>query len=296
MQSMNISKRKAVYLVLLTAMIALSSCKKKTVAPEVITDPEVPVQVESTNYISVTESIEVSPLLEGARFSWQNEAKKAVTLKFRYNEDGINKEIVVDNSLDAIGTVTIPVFGLTNFTIIVSNTGGKGTTSRLIGVFPVLKPEVKLSKTGWTASASSEINTPGDELNGAENIVDLVTAKSITSPSVPSFWQSDYYLDPIYPYPHWLIVDMKKNVKITKIGLNAHTDANQGFTQFKIEGSIDGIGFTDIGDGQKTFSPATTNEQIFKVSPAAAIRYVKITLLLGSPYPCLANFEAYARQ
>ena len=296
MQSMNVLKIKSVYLVLVVALMVVSSCKKKTVVPEVVTDPEVPVLVESTNYISVTESIEVSPLLEGARFSWKNEEKKAVTLKFRYNEDGINKEVLVDNSLDATATVTIPVFGLTNFTIVVSNTGGKSSTTRLIGVLPVLKPEAKLSKTGWTASASSEINTPGDELNGAENIVDVVTVKSITSPSVPSFWQSDYYLDPIYPYPHWLIVDMKKNIKITKIGLNAHTDANQGFTQFKIEGSIDGIGFTDIGDGQKTFNPATTNEQVFKVSPAAAIRYVKVTLLLGSPYPCLANFEAYARQ
>ena len=93
------------------------------------------------------------------------------------------------------------------------------------------------------------------------------------------------------------IVDMKKAEKITKIGLNAHIDANQGFTAFRLEGSTDGVDFSDIGGGgQKVFSPGTKEEQLFGVTSPVAIRYVKITLLVGSPYPCLANFEAYARK
>ncbi|WP_316790637.1 discoidin domain-containing protein [Pedobacter frigoris] len=293
---MNKIKRGCVYLLLIAATATVASCKKNSTKPDVEVEPEKPVVIEDTNYINVAATVEVSPLLEGAKFVWKNEAKKGVVLKFKYNEDGINKEVTVENNADVNGTVTIPIFGLTNFTVTVANTGSKVVSTRLMGILPQLKPESKLSKTGWSASASSEINDPDEELNGAENIVDDVAVKSVTSPSSPSFWQSDYYLDPIFPYPHWLVVDMKKAIKLTKIGLNAHTDGNQGFTEFKIEGSIDGIAFTDIGEGQKTFNPKTTAEQTFKVIPATAIRYVKITLLLGTPYPCLANFEAYARQ
>jgi hypothetical protein len=288
--------RKGFYLFMVFVAITISSCKKSSSKPDVIPEPEKPVVVEDINYKTVASTIEVSPELEAAKFVWQNASKKAITIKFKYTADGINKEVLVENNADAEGAVSVPIFGLTNFTIVVTNTGGKAAETRLMGILPVLKPEAKLSKAGWSATASSEINNEDEELNGAENIIDDVARKSITSPDVPSFWQSDYDLDPIFPYPHWLIIDLKKDIRLTKIGLNAHTDGNQGFSQFKIEGSVDGIGFTDIAEGQKTFNPRITTEQNFKVSPATPIRYVKITLLIGSDYPCLANFEAYARQ
>ncbi|MEJ2883769.1 discoidin domain-containing protein [Pedobacter sp. GR22-6] len=289
-------KKYRLYLYLLVAVLPMASCKKNSVPAEIIPEVIAPVVVEDPNYLTVANTIEVSAVLEGAKFVWQNEAKKAVSIKIRYAEDGISKEQTIENNLDVAGTVTVPISSLTNFTLLVSNTNGKATATKLMGILPILKPESKLSKSGWSATASSEINDPDEELNGANNIVDAVTVKSITSPSSPSFWQSDYYLDPIYPYPHWLLVDMKKASKITKVGLNAHVDANQGFNSFKIEGSVDGAVFADIGNGVKTFNPALLTEQNYTVSTPVSIRYVKITLLTGSPYPCLANFEAYARQ
>ncbi|GGI22183.1 discoidin domain-containing protein [Pedobacter mendelii] len=152
--------------------------------------------------------------------------------------------------------------------------------------------DVALGKTGWIATASSEVNYPGDETNLAAYVVDVISAKSPTAASMPSFWQADY--DVLHPYPHWIIVDMKKASLPSYIGLNAHTDAKQGFTKFSISGSTDGTNFTQLGDN-RNFNPATTAEQKFTVSPAAPIRYVKITLLEGTPYPCLANFEAYVK-
>lgn len=289
-------KKRNLYITLCAISIALASCKKDKTSPVDVPEPTPEVVAEDTNYITVANTIDVSAILEGAKFEWQNASKKAVTLKIKYTEEGLNKEKVIENSTDIEGTTSIPITTLTNFSILVSNTGGKGSVTRLLGILPLLKPETKLAKAGWTASASSEINDPDEELNGAENIVDDVSVMSVTSPSSPSFWQSDYYLDPIFPYPHWLTVDMKKASKITKIGLNAHVDANQGFTSFKIEGSVDGIVFVDISGGLKTFNPALQSEQIYAVTPAGPIRYVKITLLAGSPYPCLGNFEAYARQ
>ncbi|WP_316804835.1 discoidin domain-containing protein [Pedobacter nototheniae] len=152
--------------------------------------------------------------------------------------------------------------------------------------------DVALSKTGWTATASSEVNFPGDETNLAAYVVDVISAKSPTATSTPSFWQVDYEV--LRPYPHWIIIDMKKANSLTYIGLNAHTDPKQGFTKFSISGSSDGTNFTALGD-DRNFNPATTAEQRFAVSPAAPIRYVKITLLDGTPYPCLANFEGYVK-
>ncbi|WP_316819705.1 discoidin domain-containing protein [Pedobacter gandavensis] len=288
--------RKGFYLLMLFAATTVSSCKKDKVIKEIEPVIAPVVVVEDQNYLNVSNTVEISPVLNGAKFDWQNDAKKSVDLKFKYVEDGLNKEVILKNNKDAVGTFTVPISGLTNFSILVSNTDGKAVATRSMGVLPILKPEVKLTKTGWTATASSEINDVDDERNGAENIVDDIKVISLTSPGTPSFWQSDYNLDPIFPYPHWLMVDIKEATKLTKIGLNAHTDPNQGFTSFKIEGSVNGIDFTDIGGGQLTFNPATTKEQMFPVSSSLAIRYVKVTLLIGSPYPCLANFEAYSRK
>jgi hypothetical protein len=289
-------KRKGLYIFMILAAMSVASCKKSKIAPTEVPDVVTPVVVEDNNYAVVANTFEVTSQLEGAKFTWQNDSKKAVTIKIKYIEDGLTKEKVIDNNTDAAGTYTITIYALTNFTITVTNVGSRTTATKLLGILPLLKPEVKLSKTGWTATASSEINDPDEELNGAENIVDNVTKISGTSPGVPSFWQSDYNLDPIFPYPHWLIVDMKTAARITKVGLNAHTDPNQGFSGFKLEGSADGVSFTDIGGGQLTFNPASKIEQTFVVSTSTPVRYVKITLLVGSPYPCLANFEAYARQ
>ena len=154
--------------------------------------------------------------------------------------------------------------------------------------------DVKLDKTGWTTTASSEVNYPeaDGELNLAAFLVDPISVKSPTAPGTPSFWQVDY--DVVHPYPHWAIIDMKKANAITYVGLNAHTDANQGFTKFAFSGSTDGVTFTPLGDN-RSFNPATTAEQKYAVSPASVIRYIKITLLEGTPYPCLANFEAYVK-
>lgn len=152
--------------------------------------------------------------------------------------------------------------------------------------------DVALSKTGWTATASSEVNFPGDETNLAAHVVDVISAKSPTAPAVPSFWQADY--DVLHPYPHWIIVDMKKASLLSYVGLNAHTDPKQGFSKFSISGSVDGTTFTQLGDN-RNFNSATTSEQKFSVAPTAPIRYIKITLLEGTPYPCLANIEGYVK-
>jgi len=152
--------------------------------------------------------------------------------------------------------------------------------------------DVALDKAGWTATASSEVNFPGDETNLAAYVVDVISAKSPTATGIPSFWQADYEV--LHPYPHWVIIDMKKASLLSYIGLNAHTDAKQGFTKFSVSGSADGTTFTQLGDN-RNFNPATTTEQKFAVSPSAPIRYIKITLLEGTPYPCLANFEAYVK-
>lgn len=288
-------KGKSLYLFAICTVMTVASCKKSSVAPIVPVEPPVVEVVEDPNYETVANTIAVSAVLNGAKFNWVNEAKKPVYLKFKYVQDALPKEVVITTSSDAAGTLTIPIAALTTFNVSVTNVGGQAVSTRTMAILPLLNPETKLAKTGWQASASSEINDEDNEFNGAENIVDDVTVISKSSSS-PSFWQSNYNADPMLIYPHFLIVDMKTAEKITKIGLNAHTDKNQGFNTFRIEGSVDGIDFDDIGGSLKNFAPAVTTEQLYAVVTPVPIRYVKITLISGSDYPCLANFEAYVRK
>ncbi|WP_316747022.1 discoidin domain-containing protein [Pedobacter gandavensis] len=289
-------KGKSLYLFAIGTLMTIASCKKSNVEPIApVEPPKVEVIPEDPNYETVASTIEVTAVLGAAKFDWINAAKKPVYLKFKYVQDAVPREVIVATSSEAAGTLSIPIAALTTFNVFISNVGGTAVSTRAMAILPILYPEVKLPKIGWNATASSEINDEDNELNGAANIVDDVKTMSLTSSS-PSFWQTDYNVEPMLTYPHWLIVDMKTAQKITKIGLNAHTDPNQGFNTFRIEGSLDGVDFEDIGGSLKNFAPSVTTEQSFAVVTPVAIRYVKITLLSGSDYPCLANFEAYVRK
>jgi len=104
--------------------------------------------------------------------------------------------------------------------------------------------------------------------------------------NIATYWHSKYTGGAI-PYPHWLIINMKKANKLVTVNLTARQNNTRGMTNFKIEGSTDGTNWTNIAitatntTGELTFLPATKTAQDFSVSSTTAYQYIRITALAG---------------
>ncbi len=137
---------------------------------------------------------------------------------------------------------------------------------------------VKANRTGWTVTASSEELTGEGAVNGRAAVV--------LDGIITTYWHSKYTGGAV-PYPHWLIIDMKKANKLVTVDLTARLANNNGFTKFKVEGSVNGTTWTNIGItatntiGELTFVPANKTAQAFSVSSATAYQYIRITALQG---------------
>ncbi|WP_316735805.1 discoidin domain-containing protein [Pedobacter aquatilis] len=126
---------------------------------------------------------------------------------------------------------------------------------------------IKADKTTWTATADSE--TP----DGAEN---TGKASALLDNNIATYWHTDYTVtNP--DYPHWVLLDMKKESKLVAVVVTnrqAATPNRSGMKKFNLEGSTNGTTFTSLG----TFNFAITNDpQTFPVSSANAYRYLKLT-------------------
>lgn len=129
---------------------------------------------------------------------------------------------------------------------------------------------IQADKTSWTITADSE--TPDDWENTGK-------ATALLDGKLETYWHTDYSVEPVPGYPHWVLIDMKEDKNlITVIVTNrqAGTPNASGMKKFKLEGSNDGTSFTSLGD----FNFAISNSpQQFPVSSANAYRYLKLTAL-----------------
>ncbi len=132
--------------------------------------------------------------------------------------------------------------------------------------------DVLVTKTAWAVTASTEERTGEGPINGRA----AVTADN----DLNTFWHSSWSSgEP--PYPHWLSIDMKAEIFVTKVAMAPRQNNSNGFTKFKIEGSVDGTTWKSLLENQ-VFDPAKRDGtfQEFPIIPQY-LKFVKITMLEG---------------
>jgi len=140
---------------------------------------------------------------------------------------------------------------------------GAGKTLFLIA--PKLT-DILASKVGWSVTASSQELVGEGSANGkADFVIDGNTA---------TYWHSKY-IAPAAAYPHWLNIDMKTDIYVTRVDLIARQNATNGFVLFNIEGSKDGLSWTSLGDNL-VFDPFNKGAQSYPVTPNYS-RFIKVT-------------------
>lgn len=153
-------------------------------------------------------------------------------------------------------------------------------------IFEDQSTALTVSKKDWTISASS---FSADEApNG--------TADKLIDNDSKTYWHTNYAV--VTPYPHWVLIDMKKEVKMISVGVTnryAATPNAVGMKRFKLEGSNDGNVFSSLGE----FNFAISNDlQNFPVSSAKGYRYLKLTALepqrAGTNHTFLGEIDVFA--
>ncbi len=126
-------------------------------------------------------------------------------------------------------------------------------------------PLSPISKSGWTATASSDARDT-QAPNGAPE-------KAIDS-DITTFWHSKH--KPSSPgYPHWLAFDMKKEAEVWQVQLtHRQSYPEQSFSGFRIQGSNDGATWTDYGSF--TMLPQALVNQTFNIESKPRIRYIRV--------------------
>lgn len=123
---------------------------------------------------------------------------------------------------------------------------------------------IELSKTGWTATASSQDDRPGS----------VRTAANLLDNNVNTIWVNRL-VAPLPTYPHWALIDMKSvQNNIEGFTVVQRTPLNGALKDIRLEGSIDGVSFVNYGQ----FTLANLAGTLFVNLPNPVnIRYFRLT-------------------
>ena len=124
-------------------------------------------------------------------------------------------------------------------------------------------------KATWGITADSE-ELVGEGSNGG--------ASKVIDGDIATYWHTPWYLSNP-PFPHWLRIDMKQPNFIDRISMAPRQNNSNGFTLFRLEGSLDGTSWTVLGNNL-VFDPTKRDGtfQEYPITPAS-VQYIRITML-----------------
>lgn len=299
------------YLSIIAAtLIAAAGCKKNT-SYEEETDSKDKIQIFVAKANVGLQNLNIFPYTDDARtfkfnaqfgglglpknpinvtFEIDNKAFDSLNVIRKNNGSALYERFPADSySIDKL-TVTIPQGGVSSdfvslkyfskkfdptkdylLPISVKNASGyliNPTVKTAFIVAPKLTA-VLASKTGWSATADTEELTGEGAVNGR--------AAAAVDGDVNTYWHSSWSLaEP--PFPHWINVDMKTAIYVTRVDLAPRQNNNNGFTKFDLDASLDGTTWVSQGKNL-SMDPVVKSYQSYQLSTPALYRYIKITML-----------------
>ncbi|TZF82806.1 hypothetical protein FW774_15060 [Pedobacter sp. BS3] len=108
---------------------------------------------------------------------------------------------------------------------------------------------------------------------------------------ISTFWHTHHTPAPVPGFPHWLAVDLAKTYRITRVELTCRPGVTNTFTEFTIQGSMDGTNWS----GYNSFTLIQKDPtQSFTLSDIPLMRHIRIYATKGpNAYANLAEFTVY---
>lgn len=109
-----------------------------------------------------------------------------------------------------------------------------------------------------------------------------------------TFWHTHHTPAPVPTFPHWLMVDLKKNYNITRVELVCRagaTGVTNSFTTFTLQGSLNGTTWTDY----ESYTLVQKDQaQSFALKSIPKMRYFRIYATAGGAvHTSLAEFTVF---
>ncbi|MDR0262288.1 MAG: discoidin domain-containing protein [Sphingobacterium sp.] len=236
------------------------------------------------------DNIQTEPIEGGVKFTLPKTLDRSLKYTINYTVEGEQRIKTVDGpavesiAIDKLFDETKPI----SFKLTIVDTELKVEASKVIeqapGAQAMVGDEAEFTdRSNWIATVSdSQIDDGG----GAEALIDN---------DIMSFWHSQYD-DPSIPFPHWFKIDFGKARFISKIGMIRRSGANNGFIQYDLETSLDGITFTKVASNL-SFDPTNSNWQYYTLPKVTRGRYVRVTMTkpkdAGDDFTHLGEFKAF---
>ncbi len=138
----------------------------------------------------------------------------------------------------------------------------------------------KISKSGWVATADS-FEPTGQLPNGSP--------QKVIDDDEKTFWHTNHTTNRV-GYPHWLAFEMNRTVTVTRVELTRRSGNADYFTNFILEGSLDGLTWQTIG---AYTCAAVDGPQSFAVDGALPIRRIRVYALNGARTPATTYYYAH---
>lgn len=230
------------------------------------------------------DNLQTEPIDGGVKFTFPKTLDRSLKYTITYTVEGEQRTKNVEGpavesiAIDKLFDETKPI----SFKLTIVDAELKIEESKVIAQVPGPLPEFT-DRSNWIATVSdSQIGDGG----GAEALIDN---------DITSFWHSQYD-DPSIPFPHWFKIDFGKERFISKIGMIRRSGANNGFIQYDLETSLDGINFTKVASNL-SFDPTNSDWQYYKLPSVTKGRYVRVTMTkpkdAGDDFTHLGEFKAF---
>ncbi|MDP4205841.1 MAG: DUF4959 domain-containing protein, partial [Bacteroidota bacterium] len=218
------------------------------------------------------DQITMTPDFGGAQIEWDNTTNKPFNVNIKYKGNDGSWQNSFFSSVN--GANKFYISGLDNnkrdFIVTTSDDQNNTSAPKTISLTPL--EESKISKADWSI-VDFDTQEPAE---GAPN--GLATA--IIDDNLSTFWHSQWAAaNP--PYPHYVTIDMKNPVKVSRIVLYNRLNKTSGQTKIQLLGSIDGTTWIDFG----TYPFKQINDgQSFRITSNPTVRYIKFVALEGPEF------------
>lgn len=169
---------------------------------------------------------------------------------------------------------------------------------------PVLTDQLVEAAYKKTATATEEMFEPVNVLENSSNptaaLIERVTAdsESLTDPAVNAFdgdartvWHTQWQPD-ASKHPHWLMLEFKKPVTITRINYLSRQDRNNGWIdEYAVETSMDGKRWQKAVSGRFQSTKELQTVEFTQPVQAAFLKLTALSEQQGEPFTSIAELS-----
>ncbi|MDR3246290.1 MAG: DUF4959 domain-containing protein [Prevotellaceae bacterium] len=240
----------------------------------------------SPPFLAILATVKIVPDFGGAIVSWENTTGKPVNVVVSYL-DNESKQVTLTFPTLKSNTGTISELSGDSKTYIYYTTDNAGNSSEQKTITLPVYAEKEFDKTEWSIpgyDADSDLATAGYS-SQATNEGSANKATAIFDGNLATYWHARYGGSGATTYPHWYIIDLGKEVTISRVTMAKRQGSNTTMQKGQRFLTCRAAGVSDKSDpatwswedqGSFAFDPTKNDIQGYRLTNNPKARYIKV--------------------